>query len=113
MEAHLAGPLTVTEVARHVAVSRDHLERLFHRDACQTWLRALKLMRLREAERLLSSTQLNLKEVAARAGFTGLDLSHFKRDFKTFNGIGPGRYRKLSRSGGPGEGAAPGKAPSR
>lgn len=97
METHLDEPLTLAGIARHVGVSGDYLLRLFRHDSGSTPLRTLKVMRLRAAERLLSSTQLSLKEVAAETGFSGLDLSHFIRDFKAFSGISPGRYRRTKR----------------
>jgi hypothetical protein len=64
MEAHLAEPLTVTEIARHVGVSADYLESLFHRDTGEAPMHTLRVMRLREAERLLSASQLSQTEVA-------------------------------------------------
>jgi transcriptional regulator GlxA family with amidase domain len=85
MGARLDEPLTLAGIARHVGVSRDHLLRLFHRDTGRTPLGTLRVMRLREAERLLSSTRLSVKEVAARVGVRGPDVSHFIRDFKAFN----------------------------
>jgi transcriptional regulator GlxA family with amidase domain len=96
MEAHFAEPLTVAEIARRVGISRRRLEDLFRRDTGLTPLRTLGVMRLREAERLLSSTQLSVKEVAARVGFTGVDLSHFRRRFMAFSGATPRRYREAS-----------------
>ena len=105
MEAHLAEPLTVTEIARHVGVSADYLESLFHRDTGEAPMHTLRVMRLREAERLLSASQLSQTEVAAQVGFTGLDISHFRRDFRAFSGVTPRRYREDSRLEKAGEGA--------
>jgi transcriptional regulator GlxA family with amidase domain len=82
MEAHFDEPLTLDDIARHVGVGRDHFLRLFHRDTGHTPIHALRVMRLTEAERLLSSSALSLKEIAARVGFAGIDLSHFARGFK-------------------------------
>jgi transcriptional regulator GlxA family with amidase domain len=48
-------------------------------------------VRLREAKDLLETTALRIKEIAARVGFR--DNSHFVRDFETFFGISPTRYR--------------------
>ena len=96
MEAHLHEPLTLTAIGRNAGISRDHLERLFHRETGMGPMKKLKVMRLRAAKRLLCSTHLSLKQIAAQVGFTDDDLSHFERDFTAFAGLAPGRYRKAS-----------------
>jgi AraC family transcriptional regulator len=102
LEAHLREPLSLAAVARHAGVSRDHLPRLFRRDTGRTPMKILRVMRLELAERLLSTTSLSVKEVAARVGAPGPDPSHFMRNFRPFNGLSPGQYGKASgeRAGG-------------
>jgi len=52
----------------------------------------LKLLRLLEAERLLKTTFLSVKEIANRVGIT--NASHFVREFKRVYGVAPTAYRR-------------------
>jgi len=67
---HFRRPVTVKEIAEHVHLTREHLTRQFTAQfglGPSTYLRAL---RLKEAQWILRSTGLPLKEVAQRTGFS-------------------------------------------
>jgi transcriptional regulator GlxA family with amidase domain len=51
----------------------------------------LREVRLREAEKLLRTTFLRVKEIMNRVGF--LDESHFGHQFKKTYGLSPSKYR--------------------
>jgi AraC-like DNA-binding protein len=55
-------------------------------------MRFLKTVRMQQARALLQSSSLNVKEIAARAGFN--DISHFIRDFIRLYGKSPATIRK-------------------
>ena len=94
MAARLHEPLTLRELAGIARVSPDHLTRLFRSSTGQTPCHSLKLMRLRSAERLLATTTMSVKEVAAASGFR--DESHFARDFKALYDFTPSQCRKVA-----------------
>lgn len=88
---NIAGSLTTRAIARSVNLSVSHLEHLF-KQSTGTRLKAyITQARLARAATLLTSTDLSVKEIAARVGFRS--NSHFVRAFKRAAGTPPGAYR--------------------
>lgn len=83
--------LQVSAVAQDLGVSTEHLCRVLKRHTGLTFVTLLRRTRVRAACRLLQTTTLSMKEIAARAGFSS--ASRFDRDFKTVCGISPSAYR--------------------
>ena len=109
MEDHFAEPLTVAGIARHVGIGGDRLEHLFRRDTGHAPMRALRIVRMRAADRLLADGRLTVKEVGAATGFR--DVSHFVRDFSAHYGLSPDERRHTR--GTSGETVGPGPIPGR
>lgn len=78
-------------LAELVNLSTSRLRHLFKAEAGQTPTQFLKAVRLREAEKLLRTTFLSVKEIMNRVGF--LDESHFGHEFKKAYGMAPSKYR--------------------
>ena len=55
----------------------------------------LNYVRIREAERLLEITSLNIEEIASECGFD--NYSHFFRMFKRINKLSPNKWRYEKR----------------
>ncbi|WP_437669958.1 AraC family transcriptional regulator N-terminal domain-containing protein [Sorangium sp. So ce131] len=89
LRANLERPLSVEDVARHVAMSPSHFAHRFRAVARASPMRYLKQLRLLHARALLLSG-LRASEVAQRAGYES--ASHFTRDFKRCFGAAPGDY---------------------
>lgn len=90
--------LNVGSLARDLGVSTEHLCRMLKRHTGVTFVTLLRRTRVRAACKLLHTTTLSMKEIAARAGFSS--ASRFDRDFKTVCGVSPSEYRAGSwRSG--------------
>jgi AraC-like DNA-binding protein len=87
--ANVERPLSVEDVARHVANSPSQFAHRFRAVAGVSPMRYLKQLRLQEAQLLLLSG-LRVSEVAARVGYES--ASHFTRDFKTCFRATPGDY---------------------
>ncbi len=83
--------LQVSAVAHDLGVSTEHLCRVLKRHTGVTFVTLLRRARVRVACRLLQTTSLSMKEIAARAGFSS--ASRFDRDFKTVCGVSPSEYR--------------------
>jgi YesN/AraC family two-component response regulator len=83
--------LHVSAVAQDLGVSTEHLCRVLKRHTGLTFVTLLRRARVRAACRLLQTTTLSMKEIAARAGFSS--ASRFDRDFKTVCGVSPSEYR--------------------
>ncbi len=93
MDRRLATGLNVSEVARQLGVSREHLSRAFRTQMDQTPYRYLQRRRMIEACRLLKDTDLAAAQVARRLGYA--DPGHFARTFKRTMGLTPTRFRAV------------------
>jgi len=84
----------ITEVAREVGVHPSHLARVFRQYLNESPGELLRRVRMDRATREVVLTNLPLKEIAKRAGFS--DQAHFCREFRRIHGIAPLEYRHLS-----------------
>jgi transcriptional regulator GlxA family with amidase domain len=91
MESNCQRKLQLRQIAAGVGVSRSRLSALFLAHLDVSPMRLLKSMRMQQARELLQSSSLNVKEIAARAGFN--DISHFVRDFSRVYGKSPATIR--------------------
>ena len=82
---------TIASQAKLVNLSPSRLRHLFKSETGITPNQFIKEVRLREAERLLRTTFLRVKEIMNRVGF--LDESHFGHEFKKTYGVSPSKYR--------------------
>ncbi len=87
--------VSVTEAAEACSLSRSRFQAEFRRAAGISFGHFCVRMRLRTAEHLLASSDLSVREVAARTGFH--DDSHLHRFFLREYGQTPGDYRASHR----------------
>lgn len=92
-----ADGLTVTELAGAVAVSPEHLVRLFRRDLGTTPGAVLRAARLAHALQLLTQTGLSVTEVAHQAGYAS--SQHLARSVREATGLTATELRRRSWSG--------------
>src|SRR5712671_2444125 len=95
----LANPkLTLEQLARSVGLSESRLGHLIAEHAGTTirdMKSRIKIERLHEARRQLLESQLSLKEIRDRAGYT--HSSNFSRDFKKLFLRSPAEYRRFEK----------------
>jgi LacI family transcriptional regulator len=89
---HACEGIDVTDVVRHVPLSRSVLERRFRNLLGKTLNEEIVRLRLNRAIELLSSTPLELKVIADRCGFGS--QSYMTAVFRAKLGVTPGSYRK-------------------
>ena len=95
IEDNLAGDLSSTALADKLKIPRNRLFALFSKFMQNTPLNYITEKRLEHARRLLESTTLPIKEIAASSGFEYVEVFH--RSFvKHFNDT-PKNYRKKSQ----------------
>ena len=87
---------TIAALARLVNLSPSRLRHLFKTETGITPNQFLKEVRLAEAEQLLRTTFLRVKEIMNRVGF--LDESHFGHEFKKTYGQSPSQYRQAMQN---------------
>jgi transcriptional regulator GlxA family with amidase domain len=94
LQARLADPITVPELARRVNLSASRFRALFMAQTGVAPAQYLQRLRLRRGRLLLERTFLSVKEVMALVGYN--DPSHFARDFRREFGLAPSEVRSPS-----------------
>lgn len=92
IEAHMAEPLSIPEIAAQTGLSQRQLVRQFGEVMGCSVVQFARLMRLQHARVLLITTDLGVREVATASGFNS--LSHFAYAFKSCFGKRPSDYRQ-------------------
>jgi len=101
MQDHLAEEIRLQRLARNVGLSVPQLSRLFRSATGLSPHSALSIIRLHRAERLLASTQIPIKQVAAEAGYRY--ASELARAFARTHRRTPTAYREADAGAGCGE----------
>ncbi|MHC1561151.1 AraC family transcriptional regulator [Actinomycetospora sp. C-140] len=96
VERRFAEPITPQDVAREVGLTPGHLTTLVGRATGRTVGQWLTERRMREARRLLVTTDLTVAAVAGRVGYR--DPGYFVRRFRREHGVPPQGWR-LGASG--------------
>ena len=91
VEADLARPWTVSDMAAIVGVSDAQLRRMSLSALGASPRQLLCNLRLAAASVLLHDPGIRVKEIQARVGIA--DASHFCRDFRDRFGVSPSEYR--------------------
>ena len=108
MEKSLNQGFSLSELARHLAVSERTLNRRFKLATGEAPLHHLQSLRVDVAKRLLATTGLSVEAVSARVGYS--DLSTFRRLFRRETGLSPREYQRRFSRRHAGRGAASGPA---
>lgn len=97
IEQHLDRDITVADMAECVDMSPSYFSRLFKETAGETPYQYVLQQRLRQAQHLLSTTDLPIAEIALRVGFA--NQSHLTRRFRKNTHTTPAAYRQAVRLG--------------
>jgi transcriptional regulator GlxA family with amidase domain len=89
---HLAGDVSLTDLAHECALSRSHFSKAFKQSTGQAPHAWLTCQRVDSARRLLSKPELSIAQIAAACGFA--DQSHLTRVFVAHTGTSPARWRR-------------------
>ncbi len=92
MEANIKEPISQSELADYVGLSRRQLQRLFQRYLLCTPSRHYLEVRLLRARELLRRTNLSLVEISSQTGFGS--SSHFSKSYKEFYDYSPSEERR-------------------
>jgi AraC family transcriptional regulator len=93
IEARLADPLTLNDLAGAACLSPYHFSRTFHEATGRPPHRFLIERRIEVAQAMLREGRAALAEVALDAGFGS--QANFSRTFRKITGLTPGQYRDL------------------
>lgn len=95
MEANLAEPLSLVEIAAHIGLSRRQIERLFQQEMGRSPARYYLEIRLDRARHLLLQSSLPVVEVAVACGF--VSASHFSKCYRELHNRSPQQERDASK----------------
>jgi transcriptional regulator GlxA family with amidase domain len=95
LQAHLSGPIAMTELAQSVQLSPRTLHRRFKRATGMTPLGYLQSLRMAGAKDLLRHSNLSVGDIAWQQGIQ--DISYFSQLFRKHCGMSPLRYRDAVR----------------
>ena len=87
--------VTLRGLARHFGYSEPYLCKLFREEADTTFTKILREFKLKQAKKLLQTTDQKLNEICDSIGYS--DTTQFIRDFKQQYGSTPAKYRKQFR----------------
>lgn len=96
LKVHYAEPLCLETLSTLVGYTPQYLSSLFSDEVGMSIQIFLQRMRIEEACRLLSQTNLSVTEVAASVGYQ--DTRHFSKVFRRHQIISPREYRKTAEA---------------
>ncbi|MCG5046248.1 AraC family transcriptional regulator [Enterobacteriaceae bacterium 155047] len=91
IDANLANPLTLHELAEQAALSEFHFARMFRQSMEMAPHQYVMQQRIDKAKALVLANQLPLTEIALACGFSS--ASHFSNRFKLATGFTPSQLR--------------------
>lgn len=92
IHGHYADKITLQQLSETFYISPFYLSRIFKEITGFTIINYLNLTRIREAQRLLTDTDLKIVDIAESIGFES--LTHFDRTFKKMLNMTASKYRK-------------------
>jgi AraC family transcriptional regulator len=96
IESRLQEPLLVEDLAREACLSPFHFARMFKQSTGHSPHAYLVARRIEIARELLATTDLRIREVGKRAGFS--THAHFCSVFRTQTGMTPATWRRQARA---------------
>ena len=96
IKENLDKPITIGQIAKWAHLSPSRLHTVFVHRLGHAPMSYVRIMRLREAQRLLAGTDQPISQIAQNTGFAC--QFHFARTFKRAVGVTPSKYREESTS---------------
>jgi len=92
IEKSLTEKITLAMLADHLNISENYCSAIIKQKTNFNFLEYINQVRLREAERYLRTTNMQMTEICYETGFNS--IQSFNRNFKKIRGITPTEYRK-------------------
>ena len=97
MEADIANPMRIGDLAAAAGLSRGRFSRAFLRSVGELPRRYLRRRRIEFAQELMLTTRKSLAEIALECGLC--DQSHLTKTFHRMVGVSPSAWRRARRGG--------------
>lgn len=95
VQKNFRAPINMAMVSNHVSMNYSLFSLLFKQYTGTNFVGYLQKLRIEEAKRLLTQTDMRVNEISARSGFS--DQKHFLKVFKSATALSPSEWRKVSR----------------
>lgn len=92
IQEHFQEPITLDEVAGHIGMNSAYMSAFFKKETGQNFKNYLTELRLKEAVRLIHTTDMKSYELAKAVGYR--DDRQFREKFREFYGMSPQNFRK-------------------
>ncbi len=92
VEQNYMKDLNMAVVSNYISMNYSMLSYLFKQYTGTNFVNYLKAIRIREAKKLLSDTDMKIIEISKAVGYD--NEKHFMKTFKAECGVSPGEYRK-------------------
>lgn len=92
IEQHLSEKITVHDVCRLLNFSYHHFIKLFHKTVGLTFTEYLHYRRIKQAERMLLTENMNLAQIGEAIGIPS--SAQFHKLFRRYHGCSPKEYRE-------------------
>jgi AraC-like DNA-binding protein len=92
MQKNVMGSLTLGDLAAELKLTNSYFIRLFEKRMRQTPMKYYMKLKIEAASALLTCTDLSVKEIAAKLGFSS--EFHFSKQFKLKTSLAPTYYRQ-------------------
>jgi AraC-like DNA-binding protein len=92
MQRHVFDKLTLEDICSELRLTDSYFIRMFNKRMHQPPMKYYMRLKLEAARAMLTSTNLSIKEIAAKLCFSS--EFHFSKQFKASTGIAPTEYRK-------------------
>ncbi|GBG07330.1 putative DNA-binding response regulator [Paenibacillus agaridevorans] len=91
-ERYIDGDFSVSTISKELYISENYFSKLFKQETGKNFSQYVTAVRMKEAENLLTLTDLKISEVAAKVGYK--DANYFSLSFKGIFGVSPVKYRE-------------------
>lgn len=95
MKVHYKEPINLEFIAEKCGLSTSYFSRKFKEQTGENYIDVLTDIRIREAQRLLGTTNMPIGEIVREVGYC--DDKHFRKLFVHVTGVKPMEYRKKLR----------------
>ena len=93
IDENYADKITLEDLSKTANLSSEHLCRIFKKIYDRTLGEYINFVRVCKAEKMLSTTEKTISEVALDTGFAS--VSYFNRVFKKYKNCSPSAYKKI------------------
>ena len=93
IKTHSHENISTLDIANALGRNPDYLGRVFKSVYNETIIDTIHKEQIRNARKLLLSSQYNIDKIAEMTGFS--DTGYFRRIFKKIQGMSPGKYRTI------------------